>query len=223
MDWPGRITILEDLMRRLSRALADMDARLRRAEQNIGQIARGGGGGGSPAIEPVYFVEVNTTVPGAVIVFPGAALNRQPSVFTGMVRRAIIPSPSSGDGLENMPGGPQTIRWWGCASLYTGEILPVVKAPDGTFDIVDRNVIAIGKVQNPDPSEPMEGGQMLEVINAKTYREFQAGTYSTSAPQATIPSVWALGPNNRTVANNAEVRVHMMMDYCVMDGIVNIT
>lgn len=49
MDWPGRITILEDLMRRLSRALADMDARLRRAEQNLQQVSRGSQSGGGAA------------------------------------------------------------------------------------------------------------------------------------------------------------------------------
>jgi hypothetical protein len=47
MDWPGRIYSLEQRVKAFARTLADVLARLARAETNIQQSQGGGGGGGS--------------------------------------------------------------------------------------------------------------------------------------------------------------------------------
>jgi hypothetical protein len=47
MDWPGRIYSLEQRAKAFARTLADVLARLARAEVNIQQSQGGGGGGGS--------------------------------------------------------------------------------------------------------------------------------------------------------------------------------
>jgi hypothetical protein len=70
MDWPGRIYSLEQRVKAFARTLADVLARLARAETNIQQSQGGGGfgGGGTLALGVV-----STAIPTGTVTSPSTA------------------------------------------------------------------------------------------------------------------------------------------------------
>jgi hypothetical protein len=122
MDWPGRIYSLEQRAKAFARTLADVLARLARAEVNIQQSQGGGGFGGGGAVRSYW-----CRTPGTVAVATGTWPSLTPTTFTADVYL------SDSGALTSFATGA-TIYWWYKDAAAANKLVGLLPNGDGTYD-----------------------------------------------------------------------------------------